>query len=353
MSSYKTQCPRCHTVYPMPISKLGDEKARANCGKCQHTFFMNAHIIKDDADGLIQDGNDADDLNLPRKIIRSKKPKPIVAKEGMIFDDMAVEKENVDDISMDGLDEFMAQSVDIRQPIVASGQNTGQHDNNDEAWLDELIKDDKGTSAIATVKTKRTNDDLSELLGEDLDTLIPEASPQEDPVALRKKINERITAHAPTQEQLMTRRSLADQLVWVVGSFAMIGLLVGQYIFFNADNLARAGKASFVGSICEKCLPSANASVIKSSYLARSGMAEFTTDVIGTLTNTSTTDQLYPNIKIQVMGAQGLIGDLALSPKEYLVEPHRVIGASGSGRFMLTLDVALEDIHSITIEPFY
>lgn len=45
---YKTQCPRCKTIYPMLPEKLDNPKARANCGKCHHIFFLNANLVKDD-----------------------------------------------------------------------------------------------------------------------------------------------------------------------------------------------------------------------------------------------------------------------------------------------------------------
>lgn len=347
MSNYKTQCPRCHTIYPMPASKLGDDKARANCGKCQHTFFLNAHLIEDKSTPT---------NNQPKAAQSQIKPQAKIAKDGpadgMIFDKMPIDSkvDKAGDISMDGLDEFMAQTVNTK-PLTASKKNTEQHDDNDEAWLDELIKSDN-SSKIQTV-TSRPNDNLSELLGADFNNLIPEAGFQESPEVIRKKINERIIAHPPTQEQLVTRRSFFSQFLWLLGSLVMIGLLAAQYVFFNANSVAKTDKAPLINDLCKNCLPSIDANAITSSYTLQPGQADFSTDLIGTIRNTSANNQLYPNIKVTVMGHQGLIGDLALSPKDYLDNPDRILGASNETRFMLTLDAAPEDIQSITIEPFY
>lgn len=349
--SHKTQCPRCHTIYPMPAAKIGDEKARANCGKCQHTFFLNAHIIKDEPEGLIQDGTDKDDHTAPKVAVRPKKTKAKPVKEGMIFDEMATDKEDVEDVALDGLDDFINQQIQ-KQTVQASTtiNNINQHD--DEAWLDELIKSD-ASSNIKTAPTARTNDDLSDILGADLGTLIPEINTQENSDNIRKKINERIKTNAPSQEQLMTHRSLGSYVFWGLGCLLMLALLAGQYILFNSDSLAKTDKASMINGLCQNCLPSADIGVIKSGYVLRKGEADFSTDVIGVLKNTSTTDQLYPNIKVKIMGANGLIGDLALAPKDYLATPTRFISASSDGRFMLTVGVAPEDIVSVSIEPFY
>lgn len=329
--SYKTQCPRCHTIYPMPESKLGDEKARANCGQCQHTFFLNAHLI-------YEEPLESESSSHTPTPIRPTQTKP----------NTKAKKQNTDDLSVDAIDKFINQQLNDTQNPQASS-NT--HQPKDAGWLDELIKPE--TSAIKHNVSGRPNDDLSELIGADLDTLIPEVAPQESTAAIRKKINERIS-HSPTQEQLAKQRSWLGTLLWGVGSLLLIGLLVGQYVLFNADSLAKTDKAPLINSLCNNCLPSVDIGVIKSGYTLRKGEADFSTDLIGVLKNTSSTDQLYPNIKITIMGKNGMIlGDLALAPKEYLATPARVISASSDGRFMLTLDADLQDIHSVSIEPFY
>lgn len=332
--SYKTQCPRCHTVYPMPPAKLGDEKARANCGQCQHTFFLNAHLIYEEPLELGQDGADKDTL----AVASFNKSKP----KNSIGLDKGTNEKGENELLVDDIDAFLDQQLNAQLPKPAPNPPK------EEAWLGELIK----PAQEAPSDAGRANDDLANIIDVDLDTLIPAVLPQESTDLIRQKINERIK-HAPTQEQLATQRSWLGVLLWAVGCVLLLGLLVGQYVLFNADRLAKSDKAPLINSFCQNCLPSADIGVIKSGYVLRKGEADFSTDLIGVLKNTSTTDQLYPNIKIKIMGANGLIGDLALAPKDYLATPARVISASSDGRFMLTLDVSPQQIHSVSIEPFY
>lgn len=316
--SYKTQCPRCQTIYPMPAEKLGDDKARANCGKCRHTFFLNAH--------LIEETEEVDDPAPRRSFIRKK---------------AKVQDNNTDDMSMDGFDDFLNKETSPSQA----------DDDNDEAWFDELINND--SDPAKTTPTTQHKDDLSELIGADLDSLIPTVPDNnKKPEVIQQKINERI-AHTPSQEQLLTKRSLLGQVMWGIGVLGLLGFLAGQYVFFNADGLAKTGKAAFISNLCQSCLPSANISALTTTYSLQNGQADFTTDLIGVISNTSTTAQLYPNLKITVTGKHGLIGDLAVAPKDYLDTPQKLIGASSNGRFMLTLDAPANEIVSVTIEPFY
>lgn len=334
--SYKTQCPRCHTIYPMPESKLGDEKARANCGQCQHTFFLNAHLI-------YEEPLESKDSSLASRT--PARPTQTKAKS----DGRVKKQSGADELSVNDIDEFINQQINTQIPPTSP---TPQPSKNKEGWVDELIKPETTTKPSSV--SNRPNDDLSELIGADLDTLIPEVKPQESSDNIRKKIDERIKSHAPTQEQLAKQRSWLGAVLWGLGCVLMIGLAVGQYVLFNADSLAKTDKAPLINSLCQNCLPSADISVIKSGYTLRKGQADFSTELIGVLKNTSSTDQLYPNIKITIMGINGMIvGDLALAPKDYLASPARVISASSDGRFMLTLDLAPEEIHSVSIEPFY
>lgn len=316
--SHKTQCPRCHTIYPMPADKLGDDKARANCGKCRHTFFLNAHLVNESTQPEPIQNNKESFIH--NALTRPKKPK--VAPKTQT-------NNTPDNLSMDEFDELLYKD---------NASTTSPSNDND---------------PISGIPASHSNDDLLDLIGADLESLIPEAPANEkNPELIRKKINERI-AHPPSQEQLANKRSLTGQLMWGVGILGLLGFMAGQYVFFNIDGLVKAGKANFVSSFCQSCLPSADVGTLTTSYSLRSGQADFTTDLIGVINNTSTTAQLYPNLKITVTGQHGLIGDLAVAPKDYLDVPQKLIGASSNGRFMLTLAVPTNEIVSVTIEPFY
>lgn len=307
----------------MPAEKIGDDKARANCGKCRHTFFLNAHLIKETAS------------TTPTAAATRPKKTKATGKENTAPDNTNTQNNPAEQADIDDFDDFL-----YKEPR--------QTAKSDDEWFDQLINND----SIKTIPTARPNDDLSELIGADLETLIPEAPSDKNPELIRQKINERI-AHTPSQEQLATKRSLMGQLMWGIGILSLVGLLAGQYVFFNRDGLAKTGKGGFISNICKTCLPSADASVLTTSYSLQNGQADFTTDLIGVINNPSATAQLYPNLKISIMGNNGLIGDLALAPQDYLDTPQKFIGSSSNGRFMLTLDTPSQEIVSVRIEPFY
>lgn len=388
-SRYKTQCPRCHTIYPMPESKLGEEKARANCGKCHHTFFLNLHIVDPNvttvdqinaektatattpvapapvsqkvapvaaampATQIIAD-DESEDIVLPRVPTRQKKVKAPPA-EGMIFDGMDGDDEEVS-FDSDGLDDFLNQDFDKIDNLPPVAQKVGEDVGEDEAWLDELLKNDDSPAIAVSSVTHRPKDDLSDIIGEDINSLIPEAPLQDSPEAILDKVNARITAHAPTQEQILTKRGIGSTLPWVFGSVLMLALLGVQYVLFNQHSIAKnPEQANLVRTLCPFCnIIAADPTAFSTSYELSPGAADFSTNMIATLKNTSSDDQIYPNLKIRVMSEAGLIGDLALSPEEYLPFSQTIITPNqADGRFMLTLDAPMEDIKTISIEPFY
>lgn len=392
-TQYKTQCPRCHTIYPMPAAQLNKPKARANCGKCHHTFFLNLHLIDDkqkatentikqqpssvdvnqtnpnkqtqanqaqkqqaqkqQAQALI---DDTSNISVPRIPTRQKKSKPI-ATEGMIYDDMDSGSSDTGEVYFDDdeLNAFLNQSIQ-NTPVAAATKNNGQDNNSDEAWLDDLLKDNSPAVEVNPVAKQAADDeDISKLIGADLDSLIPEVMNHEDPETIRQKVNARLSEHAPTQEQLATKRSLSSQLLWLAGCVLMIAALAVQYVVFNQDAIAKnPTQAELVQHWCSICkLPAADTQAFKINHQLKNGSADYSTDLSGTLKNTSDAEQLYPNLRIQVMGNAGLVGDLVLSPSDYLAVYHRSLIPGQETRFLLTLDVAIKDVKSVTIEPFY
>lgn len=331
-SRYQTQCPRCHTIYPMPESKLGEEKARANCGKCQHTFFLNAHLID----------------TKPQPSKPKSQPKSPTIPNQVIFDDTADNGKESTEINFDGdgLEDFLKQEFETTTP---KPRNTADED---ESWLEDLLKSDNNTLPSTPI-SKRPNDELSDVMGMDISSYIPSAPVQESTEDILEKVNRRLN-HAPTQEQILTKRSGLFNVVWAVGCVILVITLGAQYAFFHQNTLNQQPDKAFLKPLCPFCnFAESNPSAFQTSYQLSHGVAEHTTNMIGTLKNTSANNQVYPNLKIRIMGKQGLIGDLALAPSEYLAGEQTLLLANQSGRFMLTLDVAVEDITTITFEPFY
>lgn len=338
-STYQTQCPRCHTIYPMPESKLGEEKARANCGKCHHTFFLNLHLVNPNKPN--QDMPNNAGLSAPTH------QKDTISEDDMIFDDMDGVTDDTTALNFDGdgLDDFIKKEFE--------SPSTTPPAEDDEAWLDELLKNDDSPAIATTATAYRPRDDLSELIGVDINSYIPEAPTQESPQDILQKVNARLN-HTPTQEQLLTKRSPLANLPWLVASVLLVATLGLQYAFFNQDALAKDPSKSSLLSLCGFCgFASADISAFETSYTLSDGAADHSTNFIATLKNNSGKDQLYPNLHIKVMGQAGLIGDLALAPKDYLAVEQRIITPTQDGRFMLTLDTPKDAITSISIEPFY
>lgn len=393
----KTKCPRCHTVYPMPKDKLNAPKARANCGKCGHTFFLNLNLVEaanphnqaptsSTSSHLTSDGRGQMDglankqaptntqssknsqavanaqtaTDTSAKTPTRKKKAPIIT-EGMIYDDMQTDEEDSSQISFDGLDDFLKQDT-ISAPITASSSHdtAQQNGSDDESWLDDLLKNDDSPD-IATKQLSPQNnaqDEFADMFDEDYTDIIPIAhNPLADnPQLLAQKAEQRL-AHNPTEEQKAKSRSLATQLGWLVGCAVLVGLLAVQYVFFNADNIAKhPDSAGPLLALCPlvKCPTDAvNLNAFDVSYDIKAGEADYSTDLLATFKNTSSSDQLYPNLKITIHGKDGVIGGLALAPKDYLSAESRLLAAAQDKQFLLTLDVDRQQVKSINIEPFY
>lgn len=372
---YKTQCPRCQTTYPMPDDKLNKPKARANCGKCGHTFFLNLHLVEPKDQVKPSSGGDVasnNHHNHTTNITNNATSSPKSAKktktplaDDMIFDDMDSKDDASDDISFDGLDDFLKQPIINNQPVVASSKldTAQQNGSDDESWLDDLLKNDDSPNIKTqpqhnTQTTKENNDNITDLLGTDYVNVIPIATDtaSQNPEILTQKIEARLS-YGPSQEQLAKRQGVGAKFGWLVVCVAMLVLLGVQYVVFNADAIAKnPQKAELMGSLCSS-LPcpkiSANPNAFDITYTTQPSTADYATDLVATIKNTSTTEQLYPNLKITITSDSGVIGDLAIAPTEYLTAEHRLLAPEQNNRFMLTLDIDPQMITSIQIEPFY
>lgn len=375
MTTHKTECPRCHTVYPMPESKLNEPKARANCGKCRHTFFLNLHIINPKTADINTklsaktttttqsspttvsiDLDDDDTVSIPKVPIKKKKPASAPADQDMIFDDMADDSSEIDEINFDGLDDFIKQDITDYKPATAT-KTSNTHNDDDEAWLNDLLKNEDSPDIDTKSVNDRPNDDFGDILGNNYVDIIPLASYKAmDPKVLTQKAEERL-ARSPGQEKLAKKRSIGASLAWILGCFLLTGLLFAQYLFFNADTIAKTPqKTGFVGSLCDSLpcpKPSADTSAFEISHSIKPSQADHATDLIAIIKNTSTSDQLYPSLKITLMDKNGVAGNLAVAPSEYLNADHRLLGVNQDKRFMLTLDIDDTAITAINIEPFY
>lgn len=364
----QTQCPHCHTCYPMPASRLDNPDLKATCKNCGNSFFPNRHLITNDSTvASVEKPKQAqsptqeqpkiaqEDPALPKIPLKKKKTK--VIKEGMIHDGMETEQDSVDfSISDEELNDFMKRtSVPLATPMAtASTKDTSGHIGDDEAWLDALLKNDDSPNITVVPYKPQQKQDIPLIAGEDLTARIPEVHQHEDPKVLMEKMQARL-ASAPTQEQIATKRNPFSSIGWLLGCLAMLVLGLSQYVYFNQQAIAKnPNQAALVKQLCPPCqIPSADLNAFKINYQLQTGSADFSTNLVGVLSNHTTTQQLYPNLKIVVMGANGVLGELVLAPKDYLIIEKILMGAKTDERFMLTLDVPQDAVSSVQIEPFY
>lgn len=355
----KTQCPNCQTIYPLPKSKL-DDKTRATCKKCQTPFYVNQHLIDNDPPkSESKPEPKATQSQVKRATVAKSRPKKPVASDGLIHDDMETQKDNDDFVAFDDeLDSFMQQKSSITPTIAtaATAKDSGRQTaaDNDEAWLDDLLKNDDSPN-IPVAVTSRPNDDLSDIFGEDVISAIPAEKIEESPEVIRQKMQARLEGKPPTQEQLIKQRSTGYYVLWSVGIVLMVLLAVVQYAIFNRYTIAKnPSYARVISALCPAChIPAADPTAFSTEYILQKGQADFTTDMIATITNHSPTAQVFPNLKITIQGQSGVIGELALAPSEYLELAQPETESGQHTRFMLTLDLAPSEIEVITIEPFY
>lgn len=377
MSNTKTQCPHCHTCYPMPENRLNDLSLKAVCKNCGKSFLPNHHLQTDNhptvaaahpsasakainpaPKQVLQHTTQEQDLGGALPKIPTKKKKLTVAQEGMIHDNIELESNSAEfAISDDELNDFIARASSplSEQSIVAPSlnKNTDNHKDDDEAWLDALLKNEDSPNITVMPSEPEQKQNIPLIAGEDLTALIPEAHRQEDPKVLMQKMQARLAS--PTQEQIVTKRSPLASFGWILGCLALVFLAIAQYLYFNQQAIAKnPSQSAWVKKLCSSCqLPSADLNAFKISHQLQQGSADFSTNLVGTLFNHSDTQQLYPNLKIAVIGTNGVLGELVLAPKDYLVFDKALINTKSDERFMLTLDVPKDEIASIQIEPFY
>lgn len=400
---FQTQCPRCYTLYPMPEAKLNDNKARATCGKCQHTFFLNLHLVNQAPsamnainpapprtpplqaipqaqqqapvvppqktapvspetviDSITNEDTimDEEDFALPNIPTRKKtKQKPIV-KEGMIFDDMQGEEQTAsDELDLSDLDDFLKNDIVIETPVVAAtAKDSGQHNEKDEAWADDLLKNNEVVVERHLVKNN-PNDSMSGILGEDINSFIPVAQPNNESTQdIHQKIKARLESQGPTQEQLVKRRSLGGQLGWFLGCIFLLIGLVAQYAFFNTNKIIKnPAQAQHLQTVCAflPCnLPTADSTGFDTQHEVRSSTTG-NAELLITLTNTSDNKQLYPNLKVTLSNEYGIAGEFVSAPKDYLATQELTLAPQNHRTVLLAIELPAQSVANVKIEPFY
>lgn len=400
-TQYKTQCPRCQTIYPMPNDKLNQPKARANCGKCHHTFFLNSNLIQPDelvipkpvttevnvsAIQTATEPESAPSVTVPAGIISAQEavanaqkraigtpmptpePAPIAPQNNSSAHNIDITGA-AESIDFDGLDSFLNSDVVVAPKVQKTVD--APIDREAAALIDDLLGDNQHKTAAKeppkpapepkkTTTNSRLKDAMSDIFGTEL-AKIPTATTNTisaEKKAQQQRTEQRLASQSPSQEKIAKKRGFFGQLMWIVGCLGLLVLMAGQYIIFNTDNIARhPEQAQLVLSICGNIscnLPNADPNAFSSTYELQNGKNN-ATNLIGTITNDSDEDQLYPNLKVSVYGNNSkILGDFVVTPKDYLTTKQRLLSANQGKRYMFTLpDITPNQISQIKIEPFY
>lgn len=299
MSQLQTKCPSCGAIYPMPAVKVGDPTARAKCGRCQQVFFLNENLVQPPVE--------------TPKI--QPTPKPIVQQHD--------EPDDVDEFSR-FLDEQINQTVAKHDTNEVQSGSTHQHNPEDLLKKMEAHAKQNLTSGQAPTETNIN-----------LNSVITPASFD----APKKDTSDKVFAHAPTTQQLATKRSFFGQLMWSIGCVILLGLLMVQYTLFNLDTLIKNPQhAKKIESFCKiaKCVtPSADIGSI-SVQSSHKNYAD-STDIVILITNRNDKEQLYPDLLVRLKGADGaVVGDFIASRRDYLAESQKSILGNQQKRIMLT-----------------
>lgn len=381
-TQYKTQCPRCKTIYPMPAEKLDQPKARANCGKCHHTFFLNANILKPTDEsfqpkpvttevnsGAVQTIAQSATPTAPAPSTQTAQTTPEVPPAVTVPTGIISAQQAVANAQKQSASELLNKEKAVSEP--APTKTTNATPEMDYDGLDEFLKGDVVATptkqepvkaepdpfaAVPAAPTTKQN--TNNAFGSEF-AKIPTAAAAKplDKEQLQRRAEQRLAGNSPSQEKIAKQRSVFGQLMWLVGCIGLLVLMAGQYIIFNADEIAKhPSQVGILSTLCQSVacnLPKADPNAFSNAYELQAVNAD--TNLIGTLKNNSGEDQLYPNLKISVYGGNGqLLGDFVATPKDYLTTEQRLLSANQGKRYMFTLpNVMAGTVGKVNIEPFY
>lgn len=334
MSQQHTKCPSCGAVYPLPSEKLGNPHAKAKCGRCQQIFLLN--------DNLLQKSS------LPKPAPISAEPKPantrLMTHESVMETDTPsapvtapVQPEPKapplpkSATLEDDFERFLDEQIELATTNIQREDSTSNAQ--DKAWIEDALKNSDPDMVAINQKNNTHANPKADI---DLSTLITPASNlgQKRTPSFKKALS-----HKPTTQQLTTKKSLASQLMWFIGCVILLALMVVQYTLFNLETLiTNPSHASKIQSFCAlaKCsTPSADLSSlnITATLTPNNG----STNILITINNRSSEEQLYPDLLVRLKNAEGaVVGDFVARRSDYLAESQKSILGNQQKHIMLT-----------------
>ncbi|MBS9779706.1 MAG: DUF3426 domain-containing protein [Moraxellaceae bacterium] len=217
-----------------------------------------------------------------------------------------------------------------------------------------LAKDGLG-KARAERKNFALDNDIDDLLS-DYGVGIETSQDRTDRDARLEKMRKRVLEDSSNHRANLSKKSPLAFLLWLIGCILLITLLVVQYAIFNVNSLVKNPESQAkLAQVCKflSCsLPSANLDNIRVSNIEH-GVVNNETKVVASINQLENVRQLYPNLKISIYGLNGLLGEMVLQPKDYLLSEKQIEMANSKTIFMLTIPISNNEINNINIVPFY
>ncbi len=174
-----------------------------------------------------------------------------------------------------------------------------------------------------------------------------------------EKMRSRVLSDSP--DGMQGKKSPMSFILWAIGCVLLVALLIVQYTVFNVNSLVKKPSTqatlSTVCHILSCSLPSADLNNIHIGNVQHRnstvGNSASETDIIASITSLSDKRQLYPNFKITIHGVNGLLGELVVQPKDYLLSEKQIEMATNESFFMLTVPINNAQISKVDVVPFY
>lgn len=230
-----------------------------------------------------------------------------------------------------------------------------------------MKQDDINVQKFSTTDKFSTTEQESRGFNNDVDDLLNDYGVTVETSTGLFDIDERLEK---MQQRLLTdsssannsqKKSVISFILWLIGCILLVALSVVQYAVFNINSLVKQptaqAKLVTVCNILYCRLPSADLSKLHIAKVqhGHSRVGDFAneTDIFASIVNVSNVKQLYPNLKISIYGVNGLLAELVLQPKDYLLSEKQIEMATAENFFMLTVPINDDDIRKIDIVPFY
>lgn len=404
MTTYTTTCPFCQAQFYITDEQLGLKAGKARCGQCSQIFQANEHLssattaeaqppaAEEVAVSLTSPSSAQLDAVLGDAPQAAKKPSMADASAdlGLIDDNTLIDDDFMqiaDDLSpssvsnkavnpdIDEADIFGDEiSSEFRQTMtnlpavspddfsLTNQQAVGG--SSDEKWIESLLSEEE--EDIDPYKTKEEkSEDLIGFL-EDIGANTAQFSAVSPSQLANKQVNTPLTKDSTTKIPIREVHKSKSKgsfgrvfglIFWGVLSLAMLGVLYGQYLYFNYDTLSRDAESrkklstacGFVGCT----LPDINADAIAFKEVATKAADAGKSTLSFVIHNQSQQAALLPAVKVSLYKNGEVVGENVIKPTQYLTAGHKRLPAMQPIDGKVTLGKANTSFDDVKLVALY